>query len=75
MAKAAQRGEEKPLQRSVSFRDGSPGLHPGSMETAQASDPMASEKLKEGIKGFSGALVNLVKLLAGRLAAQEAIYP
>ena len=45
------------------------------METAQASDPMASEKLKEGIKGFSGALVNLVKLLAGRLAAQEAIYP
>jgi len=33
-----------------------------------AADPMAHDKLKEGIEGFSAALVNLEKLLAARLA-------
>jgi transaldolase len=33
-----------------------------------AADPMAHDKLQEGIDGFSAALVNLEKLLAGRLA-------
>jgi transaldolase len=37
-------------------------------EKMHAADPMAHDKLKEGIEGFSAALVNLEKLLAGRLA-------
>ena len=36
------------------------------------SDRMAKDKLKEGIEGFSAALVKLEKLLAGRLAELEA---
>jgi transaldolase len=36
-----------------------------------SSDRMASEKLKEGIEGFSAALIKLEKLLAGRLAELE----
>jgi transaldolase len=37
-------------------------------EKMHAADPMAHDKLKEGIEGFSKALENLEKLLAGRLA-------
>jgi len=37
-------------------------------EKMHAADPMAHDKLKEGIEGFSAALVNLEKLLAARLA-------
>jgi transaldolase len=36
-----------------------------------AADRMASDKLKEGIEGFSAALVKLETLLAGRLAELE----
>ena len=38
-------------------------------------DRMANDKLKEGIEGFSGALVNLEKLLAKRLAELESRAP
>ena len=37
-----------------------------------AEDRMATDKLKEGIEGFSAALVKLEALLAGRLADIEA---
>jgi len=37
-------------------------------EKMHKEDQMASDKLSEGIKGFSDALVNLEKLLANRLA-------
>jgi len=40
-----------------------------------AEDRMASDKLREGIEGFSGALVNLEKLLAKRLAELESRAP
>jgi transaldolase len=36
---------------------------------------MATDKLKEGIEGFSAALVNLEKLLANRLATLESRSP
>jgi transaldolase len=38
-------------------------------------DRMATDKLKEGIEGFSSALVNLEKLLAKRLAELESRAP
>ncbi len=41
-------------------------------ERMHAADRMASDKLKEGIEGFSAALVKLETLLAERLAATEA---
>ena len=44
-------------------------------EFMHESDPMASQKLKEGIEGFSAALVKLETLLAGRLAALESRTP
>jgi transaldolase len=40
-------------------------------EWLHGSDRMASDKLKEGIAGFSAALVKLEKLLADRLASLE----
>ncbi len=40
-----------------------------------ADDRMANDKLKEGIEGFSAALVNLEKLLAKRLAELEQRQP
>jgi len=40
-----------------------------------AADRMANDKLKEGIEGFSSALVNLEKLLAKRLAELEQRQP
>jgi transaldolase len=40
-----------------------------------AADRMASDKLKEGIEGFSAALVKLETLLANRLAELEAKVP
>jgi transaldolase len=40
-----------------------------------AADRMASDKLKEGIDGFSAALVNLESLLAKRLAELESRAP
>ena len=39
------------------------------------ADRMAHDKLKEGIEGFSAALVNLEKLLANRLCALESRSP
>ncbi len=38
-------------------------------------DRMATDKLKEGIEGFSDALVKLETLLAKRLAELEARIP
>ena len=40
-----------------------------------AADRMAADKLKEGIEGFSAALVKLEGLLAARLAALESRAP
>ena len=40
-----------------------------------AADPMATDKLKEGIEGFSAALVKLEALLAKRLAELEQRTP
>jgi transaldolase len=40
-----------------------------------AADPMATDKLKEGIEGFSAALVKLESLLAKRLAELEQRTP
>ena len=40
-----------------------------------ANDHMANDKLKEGIEGFSAALVNLESLLAKRLAELESRTP
>ena len=42
-------------------------------EKMHAEDRMAHDKLKEGIEGFSAALVDLEKLLAKRL--QELAQP
>jgi transaldolase len=44
-------------------------------EAMHASDRMAHDKLKEGIEGFSAALVKLESLLAKRLAEIEARTP
>ncbi len=41
-------------------------------DAMHAENPMATEKLDEGIKGFEKALVTLEELLAGRLAEIEA---
>ncbi len=44
-------------------------------DAMHAKDRMANDKLKEGIEGFSAALVNLEKLLAKRLAELEQRAP
>ena len=44
-------------------------------ERMHAEDRMANDKLKEGIEGFSSALVNLENLLAKRLAELEQRAP
>jgi transaldolase len=44
-------------------------------ERMHAADRMATDKLKEGIEGFSAALVKLEGLLAARLAALESRTP
>ncbi|MFP5207534.1 MAG: transaldolase family protein, partial [Acidobacteriota bacterium] len=44
-------------------------------DAMHAQDRMASDKLKEGIDGFSAALVNLEHLLARRLAELESRAP
>jgi transaldolase len=44
-------------------------------ERMHAADRMATDKLKEGIDGFSAALVKLESLLAARLAALESRTP
>lgn len=44
-------------------------------ERMHAEDRMANDKLKEGIEGFSSALVNLENLLAKRLAELEQRTP
>ncbi|MFP5207720.1 MAG: transaldolase [Acidobacteriota bacterium] len=44
-------------------------------DAMHAADRMASDKLSEGIEGFSSALVKLEKLLAARLAELESRTP
>jgi len=44
-------------------------------DTMHAADRMATDKLKEGIEGFSAALVKLETLLANRLAELESRTP
>ncbi len=44
-------------------------------DAMHAKDRMAADKLKEGIEGFSAALVNLEQLLAKRLAELESRAP
>jgi transaldolase len=46
-----------------------------SFERMHAEDHMATDKLKEGIEGFSAALVKLEALLAARLAELESRVP
>ena len=50
-------------------------LDEATFERMHAEDHMAHDKLKEGIEGFSAALVNLEKLLANRLAELESRTP
>jgi transaldolase len=50
-------------------------LNKQAFERLHAEDRMATDKLKEGIEGFSAALVNLEKLLAARLALLESRVP
>jgi transaldolase len=57
----------KPIERIVVDKAAFKKMH--------AEDPMATDKLKEGIEGFSAALVNLEKLLAKRLAELESRAP
>jgi transaldolase len=47
----------------------------GTFDRMHAADHMATDKLKEGIDGFSAALVKLESLLAARLAALESRAP
>jgi transaldolase len=44
-------------------------------DAMHAADRMATDKLKEGIEGFSAALVKLETLLANRLAQLEQRQP
>jgi transaldolase len=44
-------------------------------DAMHAADPMASEKLAEGIDGFTKALVSLEELLAARLERLEQVVP
>ena len=44
-------------------------------DAMHAADRMATDKLKEGIEGFSAALVKLESLLANRLAELEQKQP
>lgn len=44
-------------------------------DAMHAADRMATDKLKEGIEGFSAALVKLEALLAKRLAELESRAP
>ena len=44
-------------------------------DSMHAADRMATDKLKEGIEGFSAALVKLESLLANRLAEIESRTP
>ena len=74
------RVEGRPPGRRDRFGDG--GLTPliGPMDKAtfdrmHAVDRMANDKLKEGIEGFSAALVKLETLLAKRLAELESRTP
>ena len=47
----------------------------GTFDRMHAADHMANDKLKEGIEGFSAALVKLESLLANRLAELEQRAP
>jgi len=59
--------KEMPMERIVVDKDTFDALH--------AADRMATDKLKEGIEGFSAALVKLETLLAKRLAELESRTP
>ena len=50
-------------------------LDKATFDRMHAADRMATDKLKEGIDGFSAALVKLESLLAARLAALESRTP
>jgi transaldolase len=50
-------------------------LDKATFDRMHAADRMASDKLKEGIEGFSSALEKLEKMLANRLAALESRAP
>jgi transaldolase len=57
--------------KSVTMEIEKLSLDKATFEKMHASDPMASEKLAEGIKGFSKALEMLESLLASRLTKLE----
>jgi transaldolase len=50
-------------------------LDKATFDKMHAADRMATDKLKEGIEGFSSALEKLEGLLAARLAALESRTP
>ena len=51
------------------------GIDKATFDRMHAEDKMATDKLKEGIEGFSAALVKLEQLLAKRLAELESRTP
>ena len=51
------------------------GIDKATFDRMHAEDKMANDKLKEGIEGFSAALVKLEQLLAKRLAELESRTP
>ncbi len=51
------------------------GIDKETFDRMHAEDKMANDKLKEGIEGFSAALVKLEQLLANRLAELESRTP
>jgi transaldolase len=51
------------------------GVDKATFDKMHAADRMATDKLKEGIEGFSSALVKLEQLLAARLAKLEQRAP
>lgn len=69
------REEELPRKLDAAKADDYPiekiTIDKATFETMHTSDRMASQKLEEGISGFSKALIALEKLLADRLARLE----
>jgi transaldolase len=64
---APEKARAMPIERIV--------VDKATFDRMHAADRMATDKLKEGIEGFSAALVKLEQLLARRLAQLEQRAP
>ncbi len=62
-------------EKAKSLQIGKITVDKAAFDRMHAADRMATDKLKEGIEGFSAALVKLESLLAKRLAELEARAP